>query len=234
MSISRLTTLVRVLCLAMLLAGCSASGAANTPSPLPIAKVVASPKSGEVSVIAVPASPVGNVLPVYVSMANGTDHPVKYSAGDIFMIGTDGNRVPYIPLNEAVAQAGGAAGLISSVETAGAYAIPTAAAAGAVGAAAGAALGGGTWAGALHGTVIGAAAGLIIGGAYGVWKAHAAAEERAQEQIENLSLKAGDMPNNGTESGYVFYPVGEYQQVEAVLMDTEANVGITAKGRVSR
>jgi hypothetical protein len=39
---------------------------------------------------------------------------------------------------------------------------------------------------------------------------HAAAEQRAQEQIQSLSLKPTTIPPNGTESGYVFFPLGEY------------------------
>jgi hypothetical protein len=39
------------------------------------------------------------------------------------------------------------------------------------------------------------------------------AETRAQEQIQSLSLKATTIPPNGTESGYVFFPLGEYQKI---------------------
>jgi hypothetical protein len=37
-----------------------------------------------------------------------------------------------------------------------------------------------------------------------------------------LSLKPTTIPPNGTESGYVFFPLGEYQKIQAVLGDTEA------------
>src|SRR6266850_6323991 len=107
--------------------GCSANGAVNTPSPLPIAKVAASPIQGKTSIVAVPANPVGNVQPVYISIANGTDSPMLESSGEIFALGADGNRVPAVPPQEAAHQAGGAAGLASSVETAAAYSAPAAA-----------------------------------------------------------------------------------------------------------
>jgi len=81
----------------LILNGCSANGAVNTPSPLPIAKVAATPIQGKTSIVAVPASPVGNVQPVYVSIANGTGSPMLESSGEIFALGADGNRVPALP-----------------------------------------------------------------------------------------------------------------------------------------
>jgi hypothetical protein len=111
----------------VVLSGCSANGAVNTPSPLPIAKVAATPIQGKTSIVAVPASPVGNVQPVYVSIANGTGSPMLESSGEIFALGADGNRVPALPPQEAANQAGGSAGLASSVEIAAAYAAPSAA-----------------------------------------------------------------------------------------------------------
>jgi hypothetical protein len=94
-------------------------------------------------IVAVPANPVGNVQPVYVSIANGTGSPMLESSGEIFALGSDGNRVPALPPQEAANQAGGSAGLASSVETAAAYAAPSAAG-GAATAAVGSALSGGS------------------------------------------------------------------------------------------
>src|SRR5712672_3853918 len=91
----------------LILNGCSANGAVNTPSPLPIAKVAAGPIQGKTSIVAVPANPVGNVQPVYISIANGTDSPLLESSGEIFALGADGNRVPAVPPQEAAHQAGG-------------------------------------------------------------------------------------------------------------------------------
>jgi hypothetical protein len=70
--------------------------------------------------------------------------------------------------------------------------------------------------------------------AQGLYQAHAAAETRAQEQIQSLSLKATTIPPNGTESGYVFFPLGEYQKIQAVLGDTEAGSAITVSGNITR
>ena len=111
----------------VLLSGCSANGAVNTPSPLPVATVAATPIQGKTSIVAVPAKAVGNVQPVYVSIANGKGNPMLESSGEIFALGADGNRVSALPPQEAANQAGGSAGLASSVETATAYAAPAAA-----------------------------------------------------------------------------------------------------------
>jgi hypothetical protein len=216
--------------LCITLSGCSSNGAVNTPSPLPIAKVVASPVQGKTSIVAVPAKPVGNVQPVFVSIANGTASPMLESSGEIFALGADGNRVPALPPQEAATQAGGSAGLASSVETASAYAAP-AAAGGAATAAIGSAVSGGSM---LSGSLIGSAVGLVMGAGTGLYQAHAAAEERAQQQIQDLSLKPTTIPPNGTESGYVFFPLGEYQKVQAVLGDTEASSAITVSGNITR
>jgi hypothetical protein len=98
------------LALVCALGGCSANGAVNTPSPLPVAKVAATPIGGKTSIVAVPANPVGNVQPVYVSIANGTGNPMLESSGEIFALGADGNRVPALPPQEAANQAGGSRG----------------------------------------------------------------------------------------------------------------------------
>ena len=44
-----------------------------------------------------------------------------------------------------------------------------------------------------------------MGAGAGLYQAHAAAEQRSQEQIQSLSLKATTIPPNGTESGYVLF-----------------------------
>jgi len=49
-----------------------------------------------------------------------------------------------------------------------------------------------------------------------------------------LSLKPTTIPPNGTESGYIFFPLGEYQKIQAVLGDTEAGSAITVSGNITR
>jgi hypothetical protein len=160
----------------------------NTPSALPLPVVVATPLKGKATILAVPTKPIGNIQPVYVSKANGTDDPLLKSQGEIFVKGEDANRVPAVPLTEATEQAGGAAGLVSSIGTAAAYGIPAAATTAAAGPASGAGLSGGSWSGVLQGVAIRAGVGLISGAASGIWNAHVAAEQRAQEQIQTLTL----------------------------------------------
>jgi hypothetical protein len=221
--------------LALLVAtGCSAGGAVDTPSPLPLPMVVATPLKGQATIVAVPTKPVGNIQPVYVSIANGTDEPLLQSQGEIFVKTQDGNRVPAVPLPEATEQAGGAAGLVSSIGTAAAYGIPAAATTAATGAATDAAFSGFNWSSALQGSAIGAGVGLISGAATGIWTAHSAADQRAQEQIQTFTLKPGPVPSNGTASGYVFFPRGKYHEIEAVLGNTETDSSITVDNTVSR
>jgi hypothetical protein len=223
----------RFVILAVLVAnGCSSNGAVATPSPLSLPKVVAAPTNGHVTVVAVADKPVGNVVPVYISVANGSDDPLLESPAEIFAQGEDGNRVPVVPLTEAVAQAGGAAGLVSSLGTAAAYGLPAAAVGGVSGAAV-AGLGGLSGTSALSGSLIGSAAGLITGGAEGIWTAHQAAEQRAEEQIANLSLRPTTIPPNGTASGYVFYPADQYQKLLAVMGDSESHSSVTATTKIN-
>src|SRR5215831_3073240 len=85
--------------------GCSTRGAVDTPSALPLPMVVATPLKGRATILAVPTEPVGNIQPVYISIANGTDDPLVQSQGEIFMKANDGNRVPAVPLPEATEQA---------------------------------------------------------------------------------------------------------------------------------
>jgi hypothetical protein len=200
---------------AFAMSGCSSNGAVATPSPLTLPKVVATPIKGRVSVVAVADKRVGNVVPVYISVANGSDDPLLESPAEIFAQGDDGNRVPVVPITEAVTQAGGAAGLASSLGTAAAYGLP-AAAIGGVSGAAGGGLGG-----------------MSLGGAQGLWTAHQAAEQRAEEQIANLSLKPATIPPNGTASGYVFYPADQYQSLLAIMGDTESHSSVMATTKIS-
>jgi hypothetical protein len=187
-----------------------------------------------ITLLAIPTEPVGNVQPVYVSIANGTDDHMRESQALIYMQRPDGNRVPALPLNEAVNQAGGAAGLVSSSETAAAYGGPVGVGGAALGAASGAALTGGSWGGTANGMLIGGASAAILGAALGVYQAHSAAELRAQQQITNFSLPPDVIPPNATRSGYIYYPRGDYDRVIAVLGDTEANTSITIGDSLKR
>src|SRR5260370_9559931 len=107
-----------ILLAALIANACRSNGAVATPSPLSLPKVVATPTSGHVSVIAVADKPVGNVVPVYVSVANGSDDPLLESPSETFVQGDDRNRVPVGPLTEAIPQAGVASGSVATLVTA--------------------------------------------------------------------------------------------------------------------
>src|SRR5260370_40869258 len=70
----RFITNARLLALITLIA--CISGCAVAAAPLKdIPQIVATPHSGQLNVTLPPATPIGNVQPVYVSVANGTDMP---------------------------------------------------------------------------------------------------------------------------------------------------------------
>src|SRR5260370_9567275 len=60
------------LAIILLTTGC---GAVATPSPLKAARVAPTPLRGQLSAVATSADPVGEITPVYVSVANGRGVP---------------------------------------------------------------------------------------------------------------------------------------------------------------
>ena len=74
-------------------------------------QVVVTPVQGELSVAVSKAPTVGEVAPVNVSVANGTDIPRAVLPSQIFAINQSGERVAPLPPGEAARQAGGAAEL---------------------------------------------------------------------------------------------------------------------------
>ena len=93
----------------------------------------------------------------------------------------------------------------------------------AAGAIAGAAGNAGNWgfgspgAGALIGTAFGGGWGIFSGAERGQSKA----DQQANQQIEAVSLKPEEVRKDFTVSGYVFFPKGQYNQVEMLLVDRE-------------
>jgi hypothetical protein len=206
--------------LATTLAGCGVAQApiAHTPN------VVATPQQGQVAVSVAVAPTVGEVTPVYVSVANGTDAPRSVVPSQVFAVNDAGERVAPLPPGEAARQAGGSKELSGAVQSAAISGIGGAA----VGAAAGSIAGvagrsGGTWgfgnpgAGALVGTAFGGALGVFRGAEKGQSKA----DQQANQQLEAVSLKPEEVRKDFTVSGYVFFPKGQYNQVEMLLVDRE-------------
>ncbi|HEV2170809.1 MAG TPA: hypothetical protein VGR40_07670, partial [Candidatus Binatus sp.] len=72
-------------------------------------------------------------------------------------------------------------------------------------------------AGALVGTAFGAAGGIFSGAERG----QSRADSQANQQLEAVSLKPEEVRKDFTVSGYVFFPKGQYNQVEMLLVDRE-------------
>ncbi|HUY26908.1 MAG TPA: hypothetical protein VMV27_05765 [Candidatus Binataceae bacterium] len=198
--------------LAIELTGCGVASApiAHTP------QVVATPLPGQLTVSVQAAPSVGEVQPVFVSVANGTDDPRAVVPSQVFALNSSGERIAPLPAGEAARQAGGAkelSGALGSAALAGA-------AGGAVGAGLGALAGAGFGAvgpGALVGTAIGAGEGMFSG----VQAGQSKADQQANQQLSAVALKQQDVNRNFTVSGYVFFPKGDYQQVQMLLVDKE-------------
>ena len=195
-------------------------------APAPIAhtpNVVATPQQGQLAVSVAAAPTVGEVTPVYVSIANGTDATRSVVPSQIFALNDAGERVAPLPPGEAARQAGSAKELEGAVKSAAVSGVGGAAVGAAAGAIAGAAGNAGGWgfgspgAGALIGSAFGGGWGIFSGAERGQSKA----DQQANQQIEAVSLKPEDVRKNFTVSGYVFFPKGQYNQVEMLLVDRE-------------
>ncbi|MGH7925717.1 MAG: hypothetical protein ACREQH_14125 [Candidatus Binatus sp.] len=202
------------------IAGCAVAPApiAHTPN------VVATPEQGRVAVSVAAAPTVGEVTPVYVSVANGTDAPRSVIPSQVFALNDAGERVAPLPAGEAARQAGGAKELEGAVKSAAISGVGGAAVGAAAGAVAGAAGRSAGWygfgspgAGALVGSAFGGGWGIIRGAERGQTKA----DQQANQQLEAVALKPEEVRKNFTVSGYVFFPKGQYNQVEMLLVDRE-------------
>jgi hypothetical protein len=183
----------------------------NTP------KVVASPEPGQLSVAMQPGDTIGDVQPVYVSIANGTDVPRAVVPSQIFALDEQGQRIAPLPPGEAARQAGGAGELKAALGSGAA----SGAIAGALGAGAGAIAGSLLHSGATC-AAIGGAVGAGQGALQGAFAGPGKANQQANEQLTALALEKGDVRSNFTISGYVFFPKGDYKQLQLLLVDDES------------
>ncbi len=207
-----------------LAAAIAISGCAVAPPPIAhTPNVVATPRQGEVAVSVAAAPTVGEVTPVYVSIANGTDSPRSVVPSQVFALNDAGERVAPLQPGEAARQAGSAKELEGAIKSAAVSGIGGAAVGAAAGAIAGAAGNAGNWgfgspgAGSLIGTAFGGGLGVIRGAERGQSKA----DQQANQQIDAVSLKPEEVRKDFTVSGYVFFPKGQYNQVEMLLVDRE-------------
>ncbi len=207
----RLRTAVAALA-AIALAGCAFGSAPLSDTP----QVAVTPQAGQLSVSTAPSKTVGDVLPVYISIANGTDTPRTVVPNQIFALDDDGDRIAPIPPAEAARQAGGAGELRAALESAGASGVLG----GAVGAGIGA-LAGAVVSSAATGAVLGGAIGAGEGALQGAPAGQARADQQAATQMSALALPAQDVRRNFSVSGYVFFPKGDYNQIQLLLVDAE-------------
>jgi hypothetical protein len=212
---------IRLAAIAVVIAisGCGIAQAPIKHTP----NVVATPQQGQLAVSVAAAPAVGEVTPVYVSIANGTDASRSVVPSQVFALNDAGERVAPLPPGEAARQAGSAKELRGAIESAAVSGVGGAAVGAAAGAIAGAAGSAGNWgfgspgAGALIGTAFGGGWGAFSGAE----KGQARADQQANEQIQALALKPEEVRKNFTVSGYVFFPKGQYHQVEMLLVDRE-------------
>ncbi len=197
--------------LALILAGCAAAPLRDTP------KIVATPQPGQLALTAQPGAPIGDVVPVYVSVANGSDVPRAIVPSQVFALDDSGARVAPLPAGEAAREAGGAGELNGALAGGAATGAAEGALGAGLGAIVGSALGGAVGTGAIIGTAVGAGTGAIDGAARGADKAN----QQANQQLSALALQPGDVRRNFTVSGYVFFPKGSYREIEFLMVNEE-------------
>src|SRR3984957_16051548 len=198
-------------------------GCATTWNPIPITpRVALTPTKGDVTMQAKPGEPIGQIVPVDVSIANGTDEPYLVQPDQIFAINQQGQRIMPVPSNEAIQEAGNAnalkAGLTGAAKNLAIGAI--------AGAATGAAMGTIVLSpaqGALVGAAIGGSVGAAGGGVYGGVQGQAAAHRDADTQISALSLQTREAHPNYSINGYVFFPKGEYTSIQMTVLNEETH-----------
>ncbi len=156
------------------------------------------------------------MLPVYVSIANGTNSPRAVVPSQIFALNDAGSRVAPLPPAEAARQAGGAGELRAALLSAGASGLVEGAFGAGIGAIAGSLIHSGAT-GAALGTAIGGGEGALSGATGGPAKANA----QANTQLTALALPAQDVRQDFTVSGYVFFPKGDYKRIQMLLVDDE-------------
>src|ERR1700723_3045594 len=212
--------------IAVLLAFCL-GGCATAWNPIPIVpRVALTPTKGDVTMQARPGKPIGGIVPVDVSIANGTDEPYLVQPDQVFAINQQGQRIMPISASEAIQEAGNAnalkAGLTGAAKNAAIGAVVGAATGAAIGAAVGTIVLSPAQ-GALVGAAIGGSVGAAGGGVAGGMQGQAAAHHDAATQISALSLQTREAHPNYSINGYVFFPKGEYTSIQMTLLNEETH-----------
>ncbi len=191
----------------------SACGIASAPLQTE-RKVVPKPIDGQLSVVTQSEKPVGNLIPVYVAIANGTDEGRTVHPSQVFALNEYDERIAPVPPLEAARRAGGAQKLKAAVES------------GVVGGAAEGTVGGkAPGAGVGPGAPVGGAAGASKGAPLG----QAEAQNQANAQIQGLALSDTEIRKDFTVSGYIFFPKGSYTDLEMLVVNNETGATETVK-----
>lgn len=209
------------------------SGCATSWRPIPdTPRVALTPAKGAITMQATPGTPIGDLVPVDLAIANGTDEPYRIEPDQIFAINEQGQRIMPIPASQAIAEAGDANNLKAGLLGAGKSGLVG----GLAGAAAGAAIGASVGMivlspaeGAMVGAALGGSIGAASGGIYGGLQGQSAAHRDAESQISALSLQTRDANPNYSVNGYVFFPKGTYTSVEMNLFNEETHLSTTHK-----
>lgn len=205
-----------LLMLAMSACGIASAPLKDTP------RIVATPQPGQLNVTTQPSPPIGDVLPVYVSVANGSDVPRSIVPSQIFALNDSGARVAPLPPGEAARQAGGAGELKAALTSAAVSGVGEGALGAGLGAIVGSVVNGAAgFRGAGSGAIIGGAIGGGSGIVHGVERGASKADQQANQQLEALALRGGEVRHDFTISGYVFFPKGSYNEVEFLLINQE-------------
>jgi hypothetical protein len=224
---------LRSIAVLVLVLGLGLTGCATSWRPIAdVPRVALTPSRGEITMQTRPGKPIGDIVPVDVAVANGTDEPYRIESDQVFAINQQGQRVMPIPAGDAIAEAGRANALKAGLTGAAKNALVAGLAGAAAGAAVGAVVGTivaspaeGAILGAAMGGSVGAAGGGILGGLQG----ETAARNDAATQISSLSLQTRDANPNYSVNGYVFFPKGTYTSVEMNLFNEETHESATRR-----
>jgi hypothetical protein len=202
-------------------------GCATSWRPIPLTpRVALTPVKGDVTMQATPGKPIGRIVPVDVSVANGTDEPYLIEPDQVFAINDQGQRIMPLSANDAIKEAGNAnalkAGLTGAAKNAAIGALVGAATGAAVGAAVGTIVLSPAE-GALFGAAVGGSIGAAGGGVYGGMQGQSAAHHDAETQISSLALQPREAHPNYSINGYVFFPKGEYTSIQMTLLNEETH-----------
>ena len=176
---------------------------------------VPKPIDGQLSVIVLSEKPVGNLIPVYIAIANGTDDGRTVHPGQVFALDHYGERIASIPPHEAAHQAGGVQKLGAAVKK------------GVIG---------GADAGVV-GVTPASPPGVVPeadDGSAGAARVKPAGKpKKAQGQpdaeISGIALNDTELRKNFTVSGFVFFPRGSYTDLEMVVINNQTGATETVK-----